>query len=186
LASPVNFSVLKNPPGVSFLPCSPILNPLKSSSQNPNPLFKSSAFVRFEKIELLSFETVIFLFKKKMNKIVLSVVSLALVSLSFAEVQLSDVGVNDDYYLNAHVSFSCPAPPAYAVLPSENSTASAAGDDDYYGAALQPSYAGFVFFYTWMCVFTVFPLLYFAFNNKIKPVGEVKPFLPEGNDLASG
>jgi hypothetical protein len=117
-----------------------------------------------------------------MNKIVLSVVSLAL--LSFAEVQLSDVGVNDDYFLNAHVSFSCPAPPAYALLPSDdNSTASAVGDDDYYGAALQPSYAGFVFFYTWMCVFTVFPLLYFAFNNKIKPVGEVKAFLPEGTQL---
>lgn len=55
-----------------------------------------------------------------------------------------------------------------------------AADDDYYGEALPNDYPAFVFFYSWMCFVTVIPLLYFAYNNKIAPIGEVKPFLPEG------
>jgi predicted P-type ATPase len=52
-------------------------------------------------------------------------------------------------------------------------------DDDYYGDLVEPDYAGFVFFYCWMAGLTFFSFLFFAYNNKIAPVGEVKDFLPE-------
>lgn len=92
-----------------------------------------------------------------------------------------DVGVNDDYYLDAQVSFSCPLPAAvvsYNLTDDSNSTYYYAGDD-YYGAKVGASYPGFVFFYTWMCFVTVFPLLFFAYNNRFAPIGEVKAFIPE-------
>jgi hypothetical protein len=97
----------------------------------------------------------------------------------------ADVGVNDDYYLNIPVTYSCPyqyTDDAYYNL-TTNSTATNSTDDyatdDYYGALLPADYPAFTFFYCWMCVITVFPLLYFAYNNKIAPIGEVKPFVPE-------
>lgn len=91
------------------------------------------------------------------------------------------VGVNDDYYLNAPVSFECPL-----VLPTTddifagNATDDGGAGDDYLGAKLAPDYPAFTFFYCWMTVFTALPLLYFAYNNRFAPVGEVKPFVPEG------
>lgn len=91
------------------------------------------------------------------------------------------VGVNDDYYLNAPVSFECPL-----VLPTTddtlagNVTDDGGAGDDYLGSKLPPDYPAFTFFYCWMTVFTALPLLYFAYNNRLSPVGEVKPFVPEG------
>lgn len=95
---------------------------------------------------------------------------------------LSDAGsrsVDDDYYLNADVSFSCPLPPT----PTYNVTDDGGGDDDYYGATLPGDYPAFTFFYVWMCCITVFPLLYFAYNNRFSPIGQVKPFTPESKLL---
>lgn len=91
----------------------------------------------------------------------------------------ADVGVNDDYFLNAPVSFECPL-----VLPTTDDlfagNATDDAGDDYLGAKLAPDYPAFTFFYCWMTVFTALPLLYFAYNNRLSPVGEVKPFVPEG------
>lgn len=90
---------------------------------------------------------------------------------------MSKVGVDDDYYLDYPVSFSCPWPVPATPLPVDDAV-----DDDYYGAKLATDYPAFVFFYTWMCFVTVFPLLFFAYNNKIAPIGKVKPFIPEGTN----
>jgi hypothetical protein len=54
-------------------------------------------------------------------------------------------------------------------------------DDDYYGEIVASDYPGFIFFYCWMAGITLLAFLYFAYNNKISPVGEVKPFIPEGS-----
>jgi hypothetical protein len=51
--------------------------------------------------------------------------------------------------------------------------------DDYYGEKLAPEYPAFVFFYVWMGFMTVAPLLYFAYNNRFNPIGDVLPFVPE-------
>jgi hypothetical protein len=113
-------------------------------------------------------------------KVYLGLLLFCIVSVVFA-----DVGVNDDL-LNAQVSFSCPLPTtddyasAAAAANSTGNSTAVDGGDDYYGDTLPATYPAFVFFYSWMCVITIFPLLFFAYNNKIAPVGQVKPFLPEG------
>jgi hypothetical protein len=99
----------------------------------------------------------------------------SLVVFTISSITAQKVGVDDDYYLNYPVSFSCPWP-----TPNVTQSTDDAADDDYYGTVLSAEYPAFVFFYSWMSFITVVPLLYFAFNNKISPVGEVKPFLPEG------
>lgn len=104
---------------------------------------------------------------------------------------VAKVGVDDDYYLNIPVTYTCPyqiTDDTYGFNVTTNSTATNTTDvytDDYYGALLPSDYPAFTFFYCWMCVITVFPLLYFAYNNKIAPVGEVKPFVPESKYLIS-
>ena len=84
---------------------------------------------------------------------------------------LGDVGVNDDFYLNIDSTFTCPYPP---VTPP-----SSADDDSASADNLGVDYPAFVFFYVWMCFMTVAPLLFFAYNHRIQPQGEVKPFTPE-------
>ena len=58
--------------------------------------------------------------------------------------------------------------------------AAAADDDDYYGDIVPPAYPGFVAFYCWMGFITFAAFMFFAYNNKISPIGEVKDFVPEG------
>lgn len=112
---------------------------------------------------------------EKNSFVLLSLIAVCCLTFSYAG---TGGGVDDDYYLNADVSFSCPLPVAN-VTSSYNVTDDGGGDDDYYGATLPADYPAFVFFYTWMCFITVFPLLYFAYNNRFAPIGEVKPFIPE-------
>jgi hypothetical protein len=86
--------------------------------------------------------------------------------------------VDDDYYLDIPVTFTCP----YTSDDDVNMAANVTDDgavDDYYGAKVKPDYAAFSFFYAWMCFITVVPLFYFAYNNKIAPNGEAKNFVPE-------
>lgn len=97
----------------------------------------------------------------------------------FPQSSSRDVGVDDDYYLNFPVSFSCPWP-----LPNVTKAADD-GTDDYYGASVPRDYPAFIFFYAWMIFITVAPLFYFLYNNKLAPNGEVKPFLPEGKPTLS-
>ena len=53
-------------------------------------------------------------------------------------------------------------------------------DDDAYNYAEVPrDYAGFVFFFCWICGVTAMAFLYFAYNNKIAPVGESVPLVLE-------
>ena len=103
------------------------------------------------------------------------------ININFAQ----EIGVNDDYYLNYPVSFSCPLPD-YSELSDYNASNSNSSyyysGDDYYGATLPAKYPAFVFFYVWMIFMTLFPLFYFAYNNKIAPIGQLKPFIPESED----
>jgi hypothetical protein len=57
-------------------------------------------------------------------------------------------------------------------------------DDDYYADdQVPPDYGGFTSFYVWMSWITASSLLYFAFNNKISPVGDVLEFKPDSKYL---
>lgn len=103
-----------------------------------------------------------------------------IIAFSFPSFTLADkIGVDDDYQLEAPVDFSCP----WAINPASiNRTddGGGSGDDDYYGSGpVSANYSGFVFFYVWMVYITLAPLAYFAYNNKINPIGDVKPFTPE-------
>jgi hypothetical protein len=107
-----------------------------------------------------------------MEKVAVVVLSLCVGALG------QKVGVDDDYYLNADVSFSCPLPIAN-VTSYSNVTDDGAVDDDYYGATLPADYPAFVFFYVWMIFMTLGPLSYFAYNNRVAPIGQMRPFTPE-------
>ena len=50
-------------------------------------------------------------------------------------------------------------------------------DDDYYSDdQVPPDYAGFIAYYAWMSFISSAAFLYYAFNNKICPVGDVLDF----------
>jgi hypothetical protein len=92
----------------------------------------------------------------------------------FPMLQAQKVGVDDDYYLDFPVSFSCPW-----RTPNISKASDDDGDDDYYGNSVPAQYPGFVFYYVWMFFITAGPLLFFLVNNKLYPIGESKPFVPE-------
>ncbi len=55
-------------------------------------------------------------------------------------------------------------------------------DDDYYSDdEVPPDFAGFIFFYCWMAGITLVAFVFYAYNNKLYPRGDVVEFLPEGN-----